>query len=125
MAQPQAGDDLIYAKMERFENRPIKTKSGTPPSLAEARETVLKAAATIRERPWNVTVAGSAKLLGRLDIRKHTIVVEISLAASEYSIAYRNSSRMHYDAQQGTIHHYYNQWVKELAENIDRGFASR
>jgi hypothetical protein len=114
--------ELIFDKIDPLVSRPIKTSTGAAPSLVEARDTIVKAAGAMRQRPWSMSSVGTGRLIGRLDIRKHAIVVEIAHNTQEYSIAYRNSVRMNYDAKHGTIRHSYNIWVKELAESIDREF---
>jgi len=129
VAQPQPHTvdslgELIFDKIDPLVSRPIKTSTGAAPSLAEARDAIVKAAGKIRQRPWTLSNVGAGKFIGRLDIRKHAIVVEIAYGAQEYSIAYRNSVRMNYNSEHGTIRQSYNLWVKELADSIDREFGA-
>ncbi len=53
-----------------------------------------------------------------LNIRNHTVVVDIFYTATSFTIAYRDSVNMEYDAAAGIIHPQYNSWVKTLAEEI-------
>ncbi len=53
-----------------------------------------------------------------LNIRTHTVIVDIFYTATTFTIAYRDSINMDYDAAAGTIHSQYNSWIKNLAEEI-------
>ncbi len=53
-----------------------------------------------------------------LNVRSHTVVVDVFYTANTFSIAYRDSINMEYDGAKGTIHPNYNKWIKTLAEEI-------
>lgn len=68
---------------------------------------------------WQMSAEAPGLFTGRLAIRHHVAVVEISHDAQRYSIRYRDSVNL--DARDGLIHSAYNQWV----ESLDRAIRSR
>lgn len=59
-------------------------------------------------------------LIGRLPIRSHVAVVDIKHNTKTFSITYKDSTNLKYDAQEGKIHANYNGWVQNLREAIVR-----
>ena len=90
--------------------------SGQPASADQIRNALQTAGGN---RGWQITPAGAGKALAVLNVRgKHTISADISYAAGKYSIKYRDSSNMNYEAGEGagTIHPKYNMWVQTLID---------
>lgn len=65
---------------------------------------------------WQLQPEGPGKMSGRLSLRQHMAVVDISFNTKTYSIMYRDSSGL--DARDGTIHRNYNGWVQNLDKAI-------
>ena len=101
-----------------FENLPVRASM----NAEQVRETIVAVGAAIRVRPWAIIDGGAGKLVGRLNVRKHEAVVEISYSASQYSITYLNSSELSY--RDGSINAMYNVWVRELQGALDRALSS-
>lgn len=59
-------------------------------------------------------------LVGRLPIRSHVAVVDIRHDTETFSIAYRDSTNLRHDAEKGTIHSNYNDWIRNLQNAIVR-----
>jgi len=106
--------------MEKFEAIPIPGEQGVTLPLPQIREAMVNAAAGISARPWTMTELAPGKMVARLDAgrRRHVVVLDLSYSPTQYSLAYRSSSRMNYDAD-GTIHSSYNVWVRELVDHIN------
>jgi len=66
---------------------------------------------------WKMNAETPGKVIGTLNVRKHTAVVEIPYSAKSYSINYKSSENL--DAADGQIHNNYNGWIKNLAKGID------
>ena len=91
------------------------TASGKPASAEQIRSALVTAGAA---RGWQITPAGNGKALAVLDVRgKHRVSADISYSAGQYSIKYRDSSNMNFDAKDNTIHPKYNMWVQALIDD--------
>jgi hypothetical protein len=91
------------------------TGAGKPASPEQIR-TALQAAGS--PRGWTITPAGNGKALAVLDVRgKHTVSADITYASGQYSIKYRDSSNMNYEAGSNSIHPKYNMWVDQLVRD--------
>lgn len=99
-----------------FQNLPIKRQMST----LEARDRIISGAGRHLVRPWTMIDAGDGKLIGRLNVRKHQVVVEVTYSESQYSILYKDSTRLDYDARDRSINAMYNVWVRELQDALDQ-----
>jgi hypothetical protein len=59
-------------------------------------------------------------LIGRLPIRSHVAVVDIKHNTQTFSITYKDSTNLDYDAEKGIIHSNYNGWIQNLRGAIVR-----
>ncbi|MBK1669710.1 hypothetical protein CKO28_16850 [Rhodovibrio sodomensis] len=59
-------------------------------------------------------------LIGRLPIRSHVAVVDIKHDTETFSITYKDSTNLEYDAEAGKIHSNYNGWIQNLRSAILR-----
>ena len=101
-----------------FEDMPIRA----PMPVSQVRETIIGAAAAIPSRAWTMTDSGPGKLLGRLTVRRHQALVEVTYSADRYSIVYLNSQRLNY--RDGAINANYNAWVRELQKALEATLSS-
>jgi len=72
---------------------------------------------------WQIKRAegsGPGHLVGRLPIRTHVAVVDIKHGTETFSITYRDSQNLKYDAEKGKIHSNYNGWIQNLQNAIVR-----
>ena len=94
---------------------PAVTASGQPAAPDQIRAALQAAGAP---RGWMITPTGNGKALAVLDVRgKHQVSADITYTSGQYSIKYRDSSNMSYDARSNTIHPKYNMWVEKLVED--------
>jgi hypothetical protein len=57
-------------------------------------------------------------IIGTLLIRSHTAIVDIYYTTTSFSIVYKDSTNLKYDANNKTIHHNYNNWIHNLERAI-------
>jgi len=116
VAAPVHGAQLSEP-IANFEGMPIKTL-GAAPSPAQVREAIIQAGQGPRE--WTFVDAGPGRLIATLSVRdKHTAEVNIAYTPESYSVTYRRSRNLRYNADGPTIHPSYNKWVEELVNNIN------
>ena len=65
---------------------------------------------------WKMTPVRPGLVTGRIDLRTHTAVVDVSYDAKAYSIRYKDSSNLNADG--ANIHKNYNGWIENLDRNI-------
>jgi hypothetical protein len=67
---------------------------------------------------WQVTPREPGKAEAVLVLRTHRAVVDITYDTKSYSINYKDSINLDYDAQDKTIHSNYNGWIRNLDKAI-------
>ncbi|QKF83512.1 hypothetical protein [Halarcobacter ebronensis] len=67
---------------------------------------------------WQVRKVKDGLAEAQLNIRTHMALVEIPYTHDSFSINYKNSANLNYDATKGTIHNNYNGWVQNLRNAI-------
>ncbi len=82
-------------------------------------------AAGMRARGWQISKEKDGLLLGTFTIRAHQFTVEIPYSADEYSILYKDSENLKYNAKKNTIHPRYNRAVANLARAINQMFLKQ
>lgn len=90
-----------------------------PPSPAATMENIEKA--IIRAGltlGWKVTPTGPGKAEAVLVLRRHRVIVDITYDTKSYSVNYKDSVNVDYDAQNKTIHSNYNGWIRNLENGI-------
>lgn len=98
-------------------NEPIPEKlDGSKHTVNEVRDAIARAA---RQRGWNVAPGKGNELLASILVRgRHYAEVSITYTAKDYSINYRDSRELKYNAAKNTIHRNYNKWVLNLSRTI-------
>ncbi|MGD9553727.1 MAG: hypothetical protein AB7D96_06230 [Arcobacteraceae bacterium] len=67
---------------------------------------------------WQITKVKPGLAQGQLNLRDHMAVIEIPYSKDSFSITYKNSSNLNYDAAKNTIHSNYNGWIQNLSNAI-------
>lgn len=67
---------------------------------------------------WMITKVKPGLAQGQINLRGNMATVEIPYNTKSYSINYKNSSGLNYDASKQTIHKNYNGWVQNLDNAI-------
>jgi hypothetical protein len=107
------------APIQDVSDAPVPSASGKPPSSEDVKKAIMRAGATLG---WKMNSDNPGKVVGTLNIRTHTAVVEIPYSPRSYSINYKSSVNL--EASEGKIHNNYNGWVKNLAKGIDAQLAN-
>ena len=72
---------------------------------------------------WIVKKVEDGHAIAQLNIRSHMALVDIKYNQKEYSITYKDSSNLKYNATKGTIHSNYNGWIQRLDNAIKKQFS--
>ncbi|MDR9435512.1 MAG: hypothetical protein RI563_01440 [Thiohalophilus sp.] len=85
------------------------------PSIEQVEKAIIRAGSSLG---WNIKKVEPGKMEGRLMIRSHVAVVDITYDTRSYSIHYKDSTNLNYDGT--NIHSNYNGWVQNLDRNIQQ-----
>jgi len=99
------------AKIYQVQDAPVQTASGKSLSMEEVRKEIVAAGVAAG---WQMAVSKPGEILGTLNIRSHQAVVSIPYTTKTYSILYKDSMNLKYDAEAQTIHENYASWIQRL-----------
>ncbi|VAW49510.1 hypothetical protein MNBD_GAMMA03-1924 [hydrothermal vent metagenome] len=89
-------------------------------SKADVKKAISKAGASLG---WRIREVDANTLKATIRIRnKFPVEVTIPYSKSEYSILYRSSQNLKYNAEENTIHRNYNRWINNLNNRIQNQF---
>ena len=108
------GGGQIY----QVKDAPVQTATGKQPSLEDVQKAIITAGAGLG---WQMAMAKPGEIIGTLNLRKHQAVVSIPYTTKNYSILYKDSNNLQYDAEKQTIHKNYSSWI----QNLDGAIRSR
>ena len=100
------------AAVYNVENSPIEAK--VPSS--KVYDAIKMAGAS---KGWIITNVKPGLAMGKLNARSHSAVVEIPYTENSFSIRYKDSTDLNYDASNNQIHKNYNGWIKNLENAIN------
>lgn len=63
---------------------------------------------------WQMAISKPGEIIGTLNVRSHQAVVTIPYTSKTYSILYKDSSNLNYNAEKQTIHQNYTGWIQRL-----------
>lgn len=101
------GGGQIY----QVKDAPVQTATGKEPSMEDVQKAIIAAGAGLG---WQMAVAKPGEIIGTLNVRSHQAVVSIPYTVKSYSILYKDSSNLKYDADKQTIHENYSAWIQRL-----------
>jgi hypothetical protein len=101
------GGGQIY----QVKDAPVATGSGKVLSLDEVKREIIQAGVAAG---WQMTPVKPGEIIGTLNIRSHQAIVSIPYTTKTYSILYKDSSNLKYDAEKQTIHENYAGWIQRL-----------
>ncbi len=99
------------AQIYEVKNAPIPNPSGKGLTLEQVRKEITAAGVAAG---WQMTDAKPGEIIATYNIRSHQAVVSIPYTSQGYSILYKDSSNLKYDAQAKTIHENYAGWIQRL-----------
>lgn len=108
------GGGQIY----NVKDAPVVTATGKEATLDQITKAIVEAGSGLG---WTMAVVKPGQIVGTLHIRSHTAIVEIPYTTKTYSIIYKDSTNLKYDAEKQTIHENYRGWI----QNLDKTIKSR
>lgn len=99
---------------------PVTTATGKELTLEQVQKAIIEAGAGLK---WTMAVVKPGQIVGTLNLRSHTAIVDIAYTPKTYSITYKDSVNLKYDADKQTIHENYRGWVMNL-DNAIKGRLS-
>lgn len=97
----------------------VTGSSGKPLNRDQVRSAIVRAGSSLG---WHMKDDGPNALVGTLQLRDHTAVVEIPYSPNTYSIKYRSSVNLNESA--GQIHKNYNGWIQNLTRGINANLSA-
>jgi hypothetical protein len=95
----------------QVKDAPVQTASGKALNLDEVRKEIIAAGVAAG---WQMAASKPGEIVGTLNVRSHQAVVSIPYTTKSYSILYKDSTNLKYDADAQTIHENYSGWVQRL-----------
>lgn len=99
------------AQIYQVKDAPVQTATGKQPSLEDVQKAIIAAGVGLN---WQMVVAKPGEIIGTLNIRSHQAVVSIPYTTKNYSIVYKDSTNLKYNAEKQTIHENYSGWIQRL-----------
>jgi len=90
---------------------PVQTATGKEPSMEDVQKAIIQAGVGLG---WTMAVVKSGEIMGTLNVRSHQAVVTIPYTTKTYSILYKDSNNLKYNADKQTIHENYTGWIQRL-----------
>jgi hypothetical protein len=91
---------------------PVNTNSGKA-SLDDVGKAITQAGINLG---WQMNTVKPGHIVGTLNLRSHSAIVDVTYNTKSYDIAYKDSSNLNYNGS--TIHKNYNGWVQNLDRKI-------
>ena len=86
-----------------------------PTTAAQVQAAIKRAGAGLG---WSMRDVAPGHIEARLPVRSHIAVADILYNSKDFSIKYKDSTNLDYDAKDNTIHSNYNGWIQNLQKAI-------
>ena len=96
---------------------PVTSQVPVAATVEQVRRAITTAATELK---WIPRADGQGKIEAKLNVRQHELVVVITFTKDSYTITYKDSKKLNYNAKRNTIHTQYATWVKNLDNRIQR-----
>ncbi len=94
---------------------PITSVSSQQIQTKAVKDAILRAG---NKLGWIMQPKADGYIVGTLNLRAHKAVVDITYTSSTFSIVYKDSANLYYDAAKNRIHKNYNGWIRNLEHEI-------
>ncbi len=111
------GSGQVY----NVKDAPIATATGKELTLEQVTKAIVDAGVGLR---WIMTVTKPGQIVATQNARSHTAIVDIGYNTKTYSITYKDSVNLKYNADKQTIHEAYRGWVQNLDNAIKGQLAA-
>jgi hypothetical protein len=95
---------------------PVEGPGGKPPTMAEVEKAIVRAGSALG---WKMQPVKPGHVVGTLNLRSHTAIVDVTFDTRTYNINYKDSVELNYDGT--NIHKNYNGWI----QNLDKGIRAQ
>ena len=103
------------APVRNIDNAPINVSSANY-DLSDVAKAIKNAGVKLG---WQMKEETPGHIVGTLHLRSHVAIVDITYTLDEYSISYKDSTNLKYNAGSNSIHSSYNRWIGNLVKEID------
>ncbi|MEQ1793232.1 MAG: hypothetical protein ABL970_03490 [Nitrospira sp.] len=94
---------------------PVATATGKELTMDQVQKAIVEAGLGLK---WIMAPDKPGHILGTQNARSHTAVVDIAYTTKSYSITYKDSVNLNYNADKQTIHQAYQGWITNLDNAI-------
>ena len=101
--------------IQNIENAPVNASSANY-DLSDVTKAIKAAGVGLG---WQMKEETPGHIVGTLNVRRHTAVVDITYTLDDFSISYRDSTNLKYNPGTNSIHSSYGKWVGNLNNAID------
>lgn len=101
--------------VQNVENAPINT-SNQNYDLSDVTKAIQRAGVGLG---WQMKEETPGHIVGKLFLRNHVAIVDITYTLDDYSVNYKDSTNLNYNPTDNTIHKNYNGWIQNLTRAID------
>lgn len=105
------GGGVVY----QVKDAPVQTASGKQATMDEVQKAIIGAGVALT---WQMVLVQPGEIVGTLNVRSHQAVVSIPYTTKNYSILYKGSNNLKYNANKQTIHESYLGWIQRLDNAI-------
>ena len=102
-------------------DRPIPDRLDGQPQTTQTVSNAIQAGCV--DKGWVCREVKPGVVDASIAVRKHRATAVINYNAERYSIAYKNSTLLDYNASRNTIHRNYNRWVNNLDHAIAKNLV--
>jgi hypothetical protein len=100
---------------------PIATSTGKELTLDQVGKAIVDAGIGLR---WIMVVTKPGQIVATQNARSHTAIVDIAYDTKTYSLTYKDSINLNYNAEKQTIHQAYSGWIQNLDNAIKGRLAA-
>lgn len=100
---------------------PIATSAGKELTLDQVGKAIMDAGIGLK---WIMVVTKPGQIVATQNARSHTAIVDISYDTKTYSMTYKDSVNLNYNAEKQTIHEAYSGWIRNLDNAIKGRLAA-
>jgi flagellar capping protein FliD len=101
--------------VQNVDNAPVNISSSNY-DLSDVTKAIHRAGAGLG---WQMKEETPGHIVGTLFLRSHMAKIDITYTLDEFSINYRDSTNLKYDAANNSIHKNYNGWIQNLNNAIN------
>lgn len=94
---------------------PITTSAGKELTVDQVGKAIVDAGIGLR---WIMVVTKPGQIVATQNARNHTAIVDIAYDSKTYSMTYKDSVNLNYNAEKQTIHEAYSGWIRNLDNAI-------